>query len=56
MALEEPEENDHIETINGIQVACDEMIYSSVKDSEIHYETSFWGSGFVLRGAQTSSC
>lgn len=56
MALEEPQDKDHIETINEIQIACDEVIYPSVKDSEIHYETSFFGSGFVLRGANTSSC
>ena len=56
MALEESQEKDRTEIINGIKVACDEVIYPQVQDSEIHYETSFWGSGFVLRGAQTSSC
>lgn len=56
MALEKSQENDIVEVINEIKVACDEMVYPQVRDAEIHYETSFWGKGFVLRGAQTSSC
>lgn len=56
MALEEPEANDKVETINGIQIAIDSVIYDQVADATLDYRNSFLGGGFVFDGGQTSSC
>lgn len=49
MALEEPEEGDKVEVINGIKVAFEQSIVPFVEESVLDVDQ--WTKGFILRGA-----
>ncbi|WCK52782.1 hypothetical protein PP175_15260 [Aneurinibacillus sp. Ricciae_BoGa-3] len=56
MALEEPYDQDIIEEIDGIRIAIDPMVHSTVQDAELDYTSSHFGGGFQLNGGNTSAC
>lgn len=50
MALDEPEEQDVVETINDINVAFDQKIYNETSALVLDLHESEEGSGLVLLG------
>ena len=50
LALEEPSENDVVETINGIQVAIEKDILANSEAITLDYQETASGSGLVMLG------
>ncbi|MED1862966.1 hypothetical protein P4V41_05825 [Fictibacillus nanhaiensis] len=50
MALDEPENTDIIEEINGIRVAFDPRIKEQTAKLKLDFEDSKYGSGLVMLG------
>nr|WP_240515343.1 hypothetical protein [Fictibacillus aquaticus] len=55
LALDEPEENDVIEQINGIRVALDFRISDHAKGITLDFEDTREGAGLVMKG-QSDCC
>lgn len=50
LALEEPSTNDVVETINGIQVAIEKVIYENSDAITLDYQETASGAGLVMLG------
>ncbi|KPV45066.1 hypothetical protein [Alicyclobacillus ferrooxydans] len=54
LSLDEPEEDDVIDVVNGIRVAIENRVVPQTVQVTLDYQTTPTESGFVLRGS--SSC
>jgi Fe-S cluster assembly iron-binding protein IscA len=50
LALEEPSANDVVETINGIQVAIEKVIFENSDAITLDYQQTASGAGLVMLG------
>lgn len=50
LVLDEPQENDIVEEINGVRVAFEEPIYAQTKDLTLEMQETEEGKGLVLLG------
>ncbi|WLD92774.1 hypothetical protein MOJ78_17450 [Alkalihalobacillus sp. AL-G] len=55
LALDEPQENDTLEKINGINVSIDERVVDFTKDTTIDFQNTEQGPGLVFLG-QNECC
>nr|WP_257348868.1 hypothetical protein [Pseudalkalibacillus decolorationis] len=55
LALDEPQDKDVVEKINGIRVSIDERVVDYTKDTTIDYQTTSQGQGLVFLG-QNECC
>ncbi|MED4355104.1 hypothetical protein P9265_22890 [Schinkia azotoformans] len=56
MALDEPEETDLVETINGIKVAIDSMVIQATENLTLDRQDSPEGAGLVMLGNESNCC
>lgn len=52
MALDEPQENDKVEELNGIRVSIDERIVSYTEDLTVDFQQTEQGAGLVFLGQE----
>lgn len=52
MALDEPQENDRVEELNGIRVSIDERIVSYTEDLTVDFQQTEQGAGLVFLGQE----
>ncbi|WP_170145391.1 hypothetical protein [Ammoniphilus oxalaticus] len=56
MSLDEPQQNDIVEEINGIRVAFDTRVHSHLKQSALDFQKTPYGEGIVIVGGGDSAC
>ena len=56
LALDEPEEKDIVETINGIKVAIDSMVVQETENLTLDRQDSPEGAGLVMLGNESNCC
>lgn len=56
VSLDEPQKEDILEQINGIQVAFEPSIKNHVQDWALEYKKTVKGEGLVLSGGKFSAC
>ncbi|TFD99732.1 adhesin [Jeotgalibacillus salarius] len=56
IALDQPEENDVIQTVNGIKVAIDPQILFITEDITLDVQDTPEGRGIVMSGMPESDC
>jgi Fe-S cluster assembly iron-binding protein IscA len=52
MALDEPQENDQVEELNGIRVSIDERIVSYTEELTVDFQKTEQGAGLVFLGQE----
>ncbi|MBB5174009.1 hypothetical protein HNQ41_002199 [Texcoconibacillus texcoconensis] len=56
LALEEPAEEDIVETINGIKVAFEKAVYSQTEGLTLEAQDTPQGKGLVMQGSGSDCC
>lgn len=56
LALDEPEENDVVETINEIKVAIDSMVVQFTENLTLDRQDTPDGAGLVMLGNESNCC
>ncbi|MEC1718915.1 hypothetical protein P9E47_00745 [Schinkia azotoformans] len=56
LALDEPEENDIVETINEIRVAIDSMVVQFTGNLTLDRQDTQDGAGLVILGNESNCC
>jgi Fe-S cluster assembly iron-binding protein IscA len=56
LALEEPNDQDEIMTVDGLEVRVEKRAAGFVAQSVVDYIDSVWGRGFTIRPASGDCC